>query len=53
MPYYGLTVLYNLKHHTLPIANDNRKAGITGMPLNIDTGAVLIDSKNVDQFIRN
>jgi len=52
MPIYAITMLYNLKHYGVPISSDNAKAGLTGTPVNIDTGVVLCDASNVDYFIR-
>ena len=52
MPIYAMQILYNLKHNPVPIASDNVKAGLTGTPVNIDTGVVIVDKDNVDLFIR-
>lgn len=52
MPFYATQILYNLKHTKIDITADNVKAGITGTPSVIDTGAVIVDEKNVDMFIR-
>lgn len=52
MPIYAMEILYNLKHYGVPITSDNAKAGLTGTPINIDTGCVIVDKNNVDYFIR-
>ena len=45
MPIYAMQILYNLKHYGVPITSDNAKAGLTGTPVNIDTGRVIVDKK--------
>jgi ribose transport system substrate-binding protein len=52
MPIYAMEILYNLKHYGVPITSDNAKAGLTGTPINIDTGCVIVDKNNVDYFVR-
>jgi len=53
MPIYAMQILYNLNHYGVPITSDNAKAGLTGTPVNIDTGCVIVDKNNVDYFIRD
>ena len=53
MPIYAMQILYNLRHYGVPISSDNQKAGLTGTPVNIDTGCVIVDKDNVDYFIRD
>lgn len=52
MPYYGLTILYQLNHHNLPISKDNKAAGISAVPRVIDTGTILVNKSNCQQFMR-
>ncbi len=53
MPVYAMQILYNLKHYGVPITSDNAKAGLTGTPVDIDTGCVIVDKNNVDYFVRD
>jgi len=52
MPFYGLSILYQLNHRELPISSDNAGAGVTGVPRVIDTGTVLVDARNCEYFMR-
>ena len=52
MPIYAVQMLYNLNHYKVPISSDNAKAGLSGTPVNIDTGVVVCDQSNVDYFVR-
>jgi ribose transport system substrate-binding protein len=52
MPYYGLMILYQLNHVNLPISKDNKAAGISAVPRIIDTGTILVDKSNCQQFMR-
>ena len=52
MPFYATQILYNLNNNPVPIANDNKKANITAAPTLIDTGVIIIDQSNCQQFIR-
>jgi ribose transport system substrate-binding protein len=52
MPLYGLQILYNLNNTPLPIAKDNSKAGVSGAPVLVDTGVVVVDKRNCDYFMR-
>ncbi|KLU61895.1 D-allose-binding periplasmic protein precursor [Peptococcaceae bacterium CEB3] len=53
MPFYGVELLYNLKHYPVPITTNNAKAGITGAPINIDTGSVIVNQSNYKYFERS
>lgn len=53
MPIYAMEILYNLKHFGVPITSNNAAAGLTGTPINIDTGCVMVDKSNVDYFVRD
>jgi len=52
MPFYAVQILYNLKHTNIAITTDNAKAGITGTPVVVDTGAIIVDEKNYELFMR-
>ena len=52
MPYYGLLILYQLNHHSIPVSSDNAAAGVSGVPRVIDTGTVLVDKSNCRMFMR-
>lgn len=52
MPFYGVQILYNYHHASLPISSDNEKAGIPGVPPTIDTGVMLVDKNNCEYFFR-
>lgn len=49
--YYGLQVLYNLKHNPVPITTDNVAAGVVGAPTWIDTGVGLVTKENWKYWI--
>jgi ribose transport system substrate-binding protein len=49
--WYGAQFLYDMVHHTNPLAEDDGKAGITSVPSVINTGLIKITAENVDQFI--
>ncbi len=52
MPLYGLQILYNLNNAALPISKDNRKAGVSGAPILVDTGVIVVDKRNCEYFLR-
>ncbi|MCX5758217.1 MAG: substrate-binding domain-containing protein [Candidatus Hydrogenedentes bacterium] len=52
MPFYAVQILYNLANHPIPVAKDNAKAGVTGAPALVDTGVVIVDAANCEQFMR-
>ncbi len=52
MPFYATQILFNLNNHPIAISNDNKKAGITAAPTLIDTGVIIIDQSNCEQFMR-
>jgi ribose transport system substrate-binding protein len=52
MPYYGLMILYQINHHSVPISKDNKAAGISAVPRVIDTGTILVDKSNCQLFLR-
>lgn len=52
MPYYGVQVLMNYNHSKVEITTNNEEAGLTGIPVNIDTGCVMMTQDNVEYFVR-
>jgi ribose transport system substrate-binding protein len=52
MPLYGLQILYNLNNAPFPISKDNKKAGVSGAPILVDTGVIVVDKKNCAYFMR-
>jgi len=49
--WYGAQFLYDMVHHTNPLAQNDARAGITSVPYIINTGLLKITSENVDEFI--
>lgn len=52
MPFYAVQILFNLANHPVPITKDNAKAGVSGAPAKIDTGVIVVDAANCEQFMR-
>jgi ribose transport system substrate-binding protein len=52
MPYYAVQILYNLVNSKVAITSDNKAAGVLGIPVTVDTGAITIDSTNYKLFKR-
>jgi ABC-type sugar transport system, periplasmic component len=52
MSYYAVVILYNLNNSDVKITTDNKSAGITGTPVNIDTGCIIVDKNNAQYFMR-
>lgn len=52
MPFYATQILYNLANTNIPIANDNRAAGISTVPSTVDTGVLIVDKTNCERFLR-
>jgi ribose transport system substrate-binding protein len=50
MSYLGVKMMYMYNHARVPITRDDARAGIVSMPLSIDTGTIIIDSKNAKFF---
>ncbi len=44
MPYYAVQIMYNLNNSKVAITSDNKAAGVLGIPAVVDTGAIVIDS---------
>lgn len=49
--WYGAQFLYDMVHQTNRLSANDRKAGMTNIPAQINTGLIRIDATNVDQFI--
>lgn len=52
MPYYAIQILMNINNSKVAITTDNKAAGVSGCPVNIDTGVIIIDGKNEQYFER-
>jgi ribose transport system substrate-binding protein len=52
MPYYAVQIMYNLNNSKLAITTDNKAAGVLGIPVVVDTGAIVIDASNYKFFKR-
>lgn len=52
MPYYAVQMLMNLNNSKVQISTDNAKAGVLGIPMVVDTGAIVVDSSNYEYFKR-
>jgi len=52
MPFYGLSILYQLNHCEVPVSSDNAAAGVPGVPRVVDTGTILVDRRNCEYFMR-
>ena len=53
MPFYAVQILYNYQNVNIPVAMDNAKAGISGVPAGVDTGVIVVDKTNCKLFLRN
>jgi len=53
MPYYALRILYDYNHPAVTVVSDKEAAGITGVPVYIDTGVFVVTRDNYEEFIRN
>ncbi len=52
MPYYATSILYNLYNSKVAITSNNKAANVLGIPVTVDTGAIVIDSSNYTFFKR-
>jgi len=52
MPYYATTILYNYVNSKVAITSDNKAAKVSGIPVAVDTGAIVVDKDNVKYFKR-
>lgn len=52
MPFYAVQILYNYQNRNIPVAEDNAKAGVRGVPPVVDTGVIIVDRSNYALFLR-
>ena len=52
MPYYATQILYNLYNSKVAITSNNKAANVLGIPVTVDTGAIVIDNTNYTYFKR-
>jgi ribose transport system substrate-binding protein len=52
MPIYAVMILYQLNHMGVPISSDNAAAGVSGAPMSVDTGVIIVDKGNYKYFMR-
>lgn len=52
MPFYATQILFNRVNHPLAVSSDNAKAGVSGVPMVVDTGVIVVDQGNCEYFIR-
>jgi ABC-type sugar transport system substrate-binding protein len=50
--WYGAQFLYDMVHQTNKLSNSDAAAGITNIPVTINTGLLKITRENVDEFIK-
>lgn len=54
MPYYAMKILYDYVNKPIEIvAADNENSCVTGVPVYIDTGVIIVDKNNYYKFYRN
>ena len=51
--YQGVKALFDYVHNTLHFTPDDKKAGISPIPVNYNTGTFIVDRSNVDLFLRS
>jgi ribose transport system substrate-binding protein len=52
MPIYAVAILFQLNRLSVPITSNNAEAKVSGAPLNIDTGVIVVDASNCRFFRR-
>jgi ABC-type sugar transport system substrate-binding protein len=50
--WYGAQFLYDMAHQTNKLSENDRKAGITNLPEQVNTGLLRITKENVEQFMK-
>jgi len=50
--YYGLRLLYDMNHSPIKFSTDDKKAGITPLPVNVETGFIEVNKNNIDLFFK-
>lgn len=51
--FYGMMILYNLKHNPMPITTDNEEANVLSAPVWINTGVALVTQDNWEYWLRD
>jgi len=51
--FYGMMILYNLKHNPMPITTNNEEANVLSAPVWINTGVALVTQDNWEYWLRN
>jgi ribose transport system substrate-binding protein len=52
MTYWALYLLYSYNHSKLQISNNDKAAGISVLPVNVDTGTLILDKDNLNYFMK-
>jgi len=50
--YYGVKALHDYAHATLRLTGDDRRAGLSPIPVNYNTGTFKVTRENVDAFLK-
>lgn len=50
--YYGVKLLYDVRHSRVKFSKNDAKAGVSKIPVNIETGFLDVSSKNIDLFLK-
>jgi len=50
--WYGAQFLYDMAHGVISLSSNDAAAGISTIPYSVNTGTILIDKNNIDQFIK-
>ncbi len=50
--YYGLKLLFDLRHSPLKFTDDDKRAGLFPIPQSVQTGSYTVTRENVDLFLR-
>ncbi len=50
--FYGMQILFNLRHNPTPVTTDNEAAGVMAAPVWINTGVTMVTKDNWEYFLR-
>ena len=50
--FYGMQILFSLRHNPMPVTTDNEAAGIMAAPVWINTGVTMVTKDNWEYFLR-
>lgn len=50
--FYGMQILFNLRHNPMPVTTDNEAAGIMAAPVWINTGVTMVTKDNWEYFLK-